>query len=80
MRFDYSYPVVTELAEEFCCRCRRKDMSLDRCLNDYLEANAFEKRRSACFRCPQGRKNRDDFASAGGKSEDGFEDVDIKAA
>ncbi|MBM4397195.1 MAG: hypothetical protein FJ087_16115 [Deltaproteobacteria bacterium] len=62
MRFNYTYPVVTELEESFYCRARRKDLELEKCLNDYLEANAFDRRRSACFRCPQGRKNRESFA------------------
>ena len=62
MRFTYSYPEVNELADSFYCRARRKDLPLDKCLNDYLEANAFDRRRSACFRCPQGRKNREGFA------------------
>lgn len=64
MRFNYTYPVVTELSDVFYCRARRKDLDLEKCLNDYLEANAFDRRRSACFRCPQGRKNRESFASA----------------
>jgi hypothetical protein len=63
MRFNSTYPVITELGDSFYCRARRKELSLDKCLNDYLEANAFENRRSACFRCPQGRKNRECFAA-----------------
>ena len=67
MRFTYSQQEIQELSDTFYCRARRKELTLDKCLNDYLEANAFEKRRSACFRCPQGRKNRELFA---GLSED----------
>ncbi len=62
MRFTYSYPETRELINGFYCRARRKDLPLEKCLNDYVEANAFENRRSACFRCPQGRKNRETFA------------------
>jgi hypothetical protein len=62
MRFTYSSQETQELADTFYCRARRKELTLDKCLNDYLEANAFEKRRSACFRCPQGRKNRELYA------------------
>ena len=79
MRFNYSYPLVSELTDTFLCRSRRKDLSLDRCLNDYVEANAFENRRSACFRCPQGRKNRDDFACAKGEKAP-VEDLELDAA
>jgi hypothetical protein len=62
MRFSASYPEVTELNETFHCKSRRKALPLDKCLNDYLEANAFDRKSSACFRCPQGRKNREAFA------------------
>ena len=64
MRFTYSQQDIQELSDTFFCRARRKEMTLDKCLNDYLESNAFEKRRSACFRCPQGRKNRECYAGA----------------
>ncbi len=69
MRFTYSQQDIQELSDTFFCRARRKEMTLDKCLNDYLESNAFEKRRSACFRCPQGRKNRECYA--GGQDEEG---------
>jgi len=62
MRFTYTALPMTELSDTFYCRPRRKELVLDKCLNDYLESNAFENRRSACFRCPQGRKNRESFA------------------
>ena len=64
MRFTYSQQETHELSDTFYCRARRKELTLDKCLNDYLESNAFEKRRSACVRCPQGRKNRELFAGA----------------
>lgn len=50
------------LEDEFYCRARRRRVTLDKCLNDYLDANAFNDRRSACWRCPQGRRNREAFA------------------
>jgi len=53
---------VDRLDQCFFCIARRKNMNLDRCLDDYLDANAFENRRSACYRCPQGRGNRESFA------------------
>lgn len=52
------------LSESFYCRARRRVMVLERCLNDYLTANAFEKKRSVCYRCPQGKSNRESFAGA----------------
>jgi len=62
MRFTHSYPAVVKLPDVFTCRARRKDLTLGQCLDDYLDATVFSRRRSACFRCPQGRRNRETFA------------------
>lgn len=62
MRFTYSIPEVLGLYDSFYCRPRRKHLPLEKCLDDFMESNAFEKRRSACFRCPQGRRNRESFS------------------
>ncbi len=51
------------LEEEFYCRPRRRRLSLEKCLEDYMNANAFGSRRSACWRCPQGCHNRSQFAN-----------------
>lgn len=64
MRFTCVSPEIRDLADTFHCRARRKELTLDKCLNDYLEANAFERKRSACYRCPQGRRNREVYAGA----------------
>jgi hypothetical protein len=50
------------ISDTFYCRPRRKVLTLNRCLTDYLETNALEKRGSACFRCMLGRINREQFA------------------
>lgn len=50
------------LADEFYCRPRRKRLTIERCLEDYLEANAFGSRKSACYQCPQGCANRVAYA------------------
>lgn len=52
------------LEDVFYCRARRRRLPLHKCLDDYLEANAFNSRRSACWRCPQGRKNRENYAAS----------------
>ena len=46
----------------FFCKPRRKVLGMEKCLTDFLNANAFEKRRSVCWRCSYGRKNREDFS------------------
>jgi len=67
MRFTYTTAEVDRLDQCFICHARRKNMNLDKCLDDYLAANAFENKRSACYRCPQGRDNREGFASVAKK-------------
>ncbi len=48
----------------FYCRARRREVDRDSCINDFVTANAFENKRSACFRCHQGRKVREEFAGS----------------
>lgn len=50
------------LEDEFYCRPRRRRLTIERCLEDYVNANAFADKRSACWRCPQGCANRQQFA------------------
>jgi hypothetical protein len=47
-----------QLATEFYCRPRRRRLAISTCLDDYMNANAFTEKRSACWRCPQGCSNR----------------------
>ena len=54
--------VPKSLGDLFYCKSRRRQVTLDKCLDDYMDANAFERRRAACFHCPQGRRNREEFA------------------
>ena len=54
--------VPKSLGDLFYCKSRRRQLLLDKCLDDYMDANAFERRRSACHHCPQGRTNREEFA------------------
>lgn len=46
------------LGSEFYCRPRRRRLPMSTCLDDYMNANAFAEKRSACWRCPQGCANR----------------------
>ncbi|MBI2475078.1 hypothetical protein HYV69_01500 [Candidatus Uhrbacteria bacterium] len=49
---------------------------MQKCIDDYCDANAFEKRRTACWRCPQGRRNRIEFAI----SADGLDEMSEEAS
>jgi len=50
------------LSDSFECRSRRMVVSLDKCLSDFVDADVYQRRRRACFRCPEGRRNREVFA------------------
>ncbi len=52
------------LEDEFYCRPRRRRLTIERCLEDYMNANAFSDKHSACWRCPQGCTNRQQYADA----------------
>jgi hypothetical protein len=55
-------PPVLRLDDEFHCRYRHREISLQQCLDDFVEANAFDFARHACFKCPLGLRRRCDFA------------------
>jgi hypothetical protein len=47
----------------FYCRSKKRRVPVEDCLEKYVDANAFDKKRSACWRCYQGKKTRTDFAA-----------------
>ena len=53
-----------DVTASFYCRSRRRTIEMARCLDGYLEATAFGRRRSHCWRCPVGRANRERFAES----------------
>ena len=55
----------TSLYDIFYCSARRRRMTLERCLDDYVNVNAMTLRRRVCYRCPQGRTNRTVFSGVG---------------
>lgn len=55
----------TALQDVFYCSARRRRMTLEQCLDDFVEVNAMTLRRRVCYRCPQGRTNREVFAGSG---------------
>jgi hypothetical protein len=50
------------IGSEFYCRPRRRRLTMGTCLDDYMNANAFALKRSACWRCPQGCTNRNRYS------------------
>lgn len=55
----------TALRDVFYCSARRRKMTLETCLDDFVEVNAMTMRRRVCYRCPQGRTNREIFSGVG---------------
>ncbi|MFH1531428.1 MAG: hypothetical protein ABIK09_11935 [Pseudomonadota bacterium] len=51
-----------QVCEELYCKNRRRKLIAGRCLEDYMNANALERKRSACWRCYQGKKTREEFS------------------
>lgn len=51
-----------QAAAEFYCKNRRRKLIAGKCLEDYMNANALERKRSACWRCFQGKKTRQEFS------------------
>jgi hypothetical protein len=56
-------PRLKFMSDVFRCKARRRWINLEKCLDDYCNANAFGKRTSACFGCAQGKKNRHNYSA-----------------
>ena len=59
-----NYYFIDEEKKEFYCKPKGKWLPMEKCLVDYLNHNAFEKKRSRCYRCKTGRINREKFADS----------------
>ncbi|MEK7512522.1 MAG: hypothetical protein AAB575_05975 [Patescibacteria group bacterium] len=59
---------VMSLMDTYHCPVKRCTMLLENCLDDYVNAAAYENRRSICFGCREGRKTRERFASSANPS------------
>ena len=51
-----------QIVQEFYCKNRRRRLITGKCLEDYMNANALEIKRPACWRCYQGKKTRLEFS------------------
>jgi hypothetical protein len=56
-------PAKMVLEDDFYCRARRRRVTYGKCLDDYVDANAFNQKKSACWRCLQGREHRQQYAN-----------------
>lgn len=53
-----------KLPSSFYCRAKRRRLTYQKCLDDYVTYNAFSTDKSVCFRCSQGSCNRKAFANS----------------
>lgn len=53
-----------KLPNTFYCRAKRRRLTYQKCLDDYVSYNAFTVEKSVCYRCPQGLQNRKAFAGS----------------
>ncbi len=63
-RVQFAQALIRRAEDLFYCRHKRRKVPLGKCLDDYLMANAFNRGKSVCHRCPQGKKNREEYAEA----------------
>jgi len=49
---------IIDLDSIIRCKPKQEDMPVEQCLDLYVEANAFNKKDSPCFKCPQGQRLR----------------------
>ncbi|MBI2475000.1 hypothetical protein HYV69_01100 [Candidatus Uhrbacteria bacterium] len=49
----------------FYCKTKRRKVLLGKCLDDYVNMNALERTKAACWKCGQGRKVRTNFSMEG---------------
>jgi len=50
-------------AEAFFCKFLNRDVKVNECIDDYVNANSLTIRHSPCFKCSHGLKVRIEFAS-----------------
>jgi len=58
------YFLEDEVVPEFHCIPRRKCLSLEVCLARHRDAMALSNKLSLCWKCPQGKRNREEFVAA----------------
>lgn len=53
---------MKNLSDKVRCLKKKKIVTLEKCLNAYVEATAFNKFNSDCYNCPFGRDRRERFS------------------
>jgi hypothetical protein len=50
--------IQVRLDAPFFCKSLHEDVAVEKCLDTFVEANAFSLKESACYKCPQGQRIR----------------------
>ncbi|MBM4386943.1 MAG: hypothetical protein FJ088_04340 [Deltaproteobacteria bacterium] len=53
-----------KMYEEFFCKNQKCDMPVLRCVDTFVDANAFNRKESKCFKCLQGQRIRSLFSKS----------------
>lgn len=53
-----------KMNQQFKCKSREKMISIEECLELFLNANSLNQKNSPCFKCDYGQKMRADFANS----------------
>jgi hypothetical protein len=56
------------LIDPFYCPIRRRKMTVENCLDNYVNTAAYENKRNVCYNCRPGRNLRERFASSANSS------------
>ena len=51
-----------KLLKRFFCHNIKRDVTVEECLDNYVNANAINIKNLPCYRCEQGQKIREEFA------------------
>ncbi len=62
IRGKMAYKTQVRLDAVVQCKPQRLELPVEKCLDAYVEANAFGNKDSCCFRCPHGQRIRNMIA------------------
>ncbi len=61
-----------KLDDRFKCVCKDKFVTLEKCLDGFVDANALNLTKRKCFRCVQGTKVREEFAKSASAADQAY--------
>ncbi len=50
--------IQVRLDVPFFCKNLHQEINVEKCLDTFVEANAFSLKESSCYKCPQGQRVR----------------------